>query len=73
MRPAALRVRDVSRPAADLPVRGGPSPLRHRQVRQEQQEPVEPLHASVQLQHQQVPHGLHQVRQERIVHIGTGS
>lgn len=61
MRPAALCVRDIHRPAAGVPVRGGAGALRDRQVRQDQQEPVEPLHAPVQLQHQQVPHRLHQV------------
>lgn len=61
MRPPFVRVRHVHRPPPHIPVRGGPGEVRYSEVRQDQQEPVESLHAPVQLQYQQIPHGLYQV------------
>ena len=72
---AAVRAGHELRPAPDLPLRGGfsqvrdmlhcallysPAQVRHSQVRPHGEEPVEPVHAPLQLLHQQIPLRLHQ-------------
>lgn len=53
VRPATVRAGDVLRPADSLLVRGRAGETGDCQVRPEPQTPVEPLHAPLQLQHQQ--------------------
>ena len=62
---AVVRGRDLVRPSGHLPLRRRFGAVRHGEVRLEREELVEPVHAFVQLQHQQVSLGLHQVRRPR--------
>ena len=50
MGPPPVRGSHLIRPPMHLPLRGGLGQVRHGEVRLHREEPVEPLHASVQLQ-----------------------
>ena len=50
MGPPALRGRHLVRSTLHLPLRGGARQVRHGPLRLDREEPLEPLHASLQLQ-----------------------